>query len=123
MRTKPGNRATSAETKAHHRLSLGSTSAYAGHLSSLVFGKIKSLWTAQASTANSGLNQLAGTHHSTQYIFLFSNLSSVHFIIEITYCQKLFRSVFVLFEQYSIFLLSFWFEHGIIFARVVLRLR
>lgn len=49
--------------KAHHRLSLGSStaSAYAGHLSSMVYGKIKSLWTAQTSTANSGLNQLAGT--------------------------------------------------------------
>lgn len=49
--------------KAHHRLSLGSSqaSAYAGHLSSMVYGKIKSLWSAQTSTANSGLNQLAGT--------------------------------------------------------------
>lgn len=37
-----------------HRLSLG-TSA------SMVFGKIKSLWSAQSSTANAGLNQLAGT--------------------------------------------------------------
>lgn len=37
-----------------HRLSLG-TSA------SMVFGKIKSLWSAQTSTANAGLNQLAGT--------------------------------------------------------------
>ncbi|XP_052565733.1 protein TANC2 isoform X3 [Culex pipiens pallens] len=35
-----------------HRLSLG-TSA------SMVFGKIKSLWSAQSSTANAGLNQLA----------------------------------------------------------------
>lgn len=46
------------QQKAYHRLSLGGTSAYAGHLSSLVFGKIKSLWTAQT-TANDGLNQLA----------------------------------------------------------------
>lgn len=53
---------SSGDTKYQNRLSLGSTSAYAGHLSSLVFGKIKSLWTAQSSTANSGLNQLAGTN-------------------------------------------------------------
>lgn len=46
------------QQKAYHRLSLGGTSAYAGHLSSLVFGKIKSLWTDQTS-ANDGLNQLA----------------------------------------------------------------
>ena len=46
-----------------NRLSLGNPSAYAGHLSSLVFGKIKSLWTAQSSTANTGLNLLAGTNH------------------------------------------------------------
>lgn len=49
-----------AEKKLHHRISLGATpAAYAGHLSSVVFGKIKSLWTVQSSTANSGLNQLA----------------------------------------------------------------
>lgn len=34
---------------------------YAGHLSSLVFGKIKSLWSAQTTTTSAGLNQLAGT--------------------------------------------------------------
>lgn len=44
--------------KSYHRLSLGGTSAYAGHLSSFVFGKIKSLWTQQT-TASAGLNQLA----------------------------------------------------------------
>lgn len=42
--------------RAYHRLSLGGTSAYAGHLSSMVFSKIKSLWNA---AENSGLNQLA----------------------------------------------------------------
>ncbi|KFB34853.1 AGAP004244-PA-like protein [Anopheles sinensis] len=36
-----------------HRLSLGSSA-------SMVFGKIKSLWSAQATTVNAGLNQLAG---------------------------------------------------------------
>lgn len=56
------SKCSSTDNKSQHRLSLGSTSAYAGHLSSLVFGKIKSLWTAQSSTANSGLNQLAGTN-------------------------------------------------------------
>lgn len=48
------------QQKLHNRLSLGGTSAYAGHLSSLVFGKIKSLWTAQT-TDHAGLNQLATT--------------------------------------------------------------
>lgn len=44
-----------------NRLSLGSsTTAYAGHLGSIVFGKIKSLWSAHSTIFNSGLNQLAG---------------------------------------------------------------
>lgn len=48
------------EKLAAYRQSLSNSTAYAGHLSSLVFGKIKSLWSAQASTFNLGLNQLAG---------------------------------------------------------------
>lgn len=45
--------------KAHHRFSTGShtASAYAGQLSTMVFGKIRSLWTAHED--NVGLNQLA----------------------------------------------------------------
>lgn len=43
-----------------NRLSLGGSTAYAGHLSSIVFGKIKSLWSAHSTIFNSGLNQLAG---------------------------------------------------------------
>lgn len=53
-----GRSAHMDQHKPYHRLSLGGTSAYAGHLSSLVFGKIKSLWTQQT-TENAGLNQLA----------------------------------------------------------------
>lgn len=45
--------------RAYHRLSLNGTSAYAGHLSSMVFSKIKSLWNTTQSTNNAGLNQLA----------------------------------------------------------------
>uniref|UniRef100_A0A182NCZ4 Protein TANC2 n=1 Tax=Anopheles dirus TaxID=7168 RepID=A0A182NCZ4_9DIPT len=41
-----------------HRLSLGSSA-------SMVFGKIKSLWSAQATTVNAGLNQLAGMGSSS----------------------------------------------------------
>lgn len=48
------------EKLAAYRQSLSNSTAYAGHLSSLVFGKIKSLWSAQASTFNLGLNQFAG---------------------------------------------------------------
>lgn len=45
-----------------NRLSLAGTSVYAGHLSSLVFGKIKSLWSVNSSNSSeAGLNQLAGT--------------------------------------------------------------
>jgi len=54
-----------------HRISLHGTSAYAGHLSSLVFGKIKSLWSAQTSTTNAGLNQLAG--RDLNFTFRLSN--------------------------------------------------
>lgn len=44
-----------------NRLSLAGTSVYAGHLSSLVFGKIKSLWSVNSSNSSeAGLNQLAG---------------------------------------------------------------
>lgn len=46
------------ESHKHNRFSLGETSAYAGHLGSIVFGKIKSLWSAHSTTFNSGLNQL-----------------------------------------------------------------
>ncbi|KAH8373403.1 hypothetical protein KR009_005961, partial [Drosophila setifemur] len=47
-----------------NRLSLAGTSVYAGHLSSLVFGKIKSLWSVNSSNSSeAGLNQLAGTAH------------------------------------------------------------
>lgn len=51
--------------KAHHRLSLGSTSAstYAGQLSTMVFGKIRSLWTAQEDQM--GLNQLTASADRT----------------------------------------------------------
>ncbi|XP_039149909.1 protein TANC2 isoform X2 [Drosophila simulans] len=53
-----------------NRLSLAGTSVYAGHLSSLVFGKIKSLWSVNSSNSSeAGLNQLAGSdaidHHSS----------------------------------------------------------
>ncbi|XP_046867950.1 protein TANC2 isoform X4 [Drosophila willistoni] len=53
-----------------NRLSLAGTSVYAGHLSSLVFGKIKSLWSVNSSNSSEmGLNQLAGSdvldHHSS----------------------------------------------------------
>lgn len=48
------------EKLAGYRQSLSQSTAYAGHLSSMVFGKIKSLWSAQASTFNLGLNQFAG---------------------------------------------------------------
>ncbi|SPP76633.1 protein TANC1 isoform X2 [Drosophila guanche] len=54
-----------------NRLSLAGTSVYAGHLSSLVFGKIKSLWSVNSSNSSeAGLNQLAGggdalDHHSS----------------------------------------------------------
>ncbi|KAH8264924.1 hypothetical protein KR038_008016 [Drosophila bunnanda] len=45
-----------------NRLSLAGTSVYAGHLSSLVFGKIKSLWSVNSSNSSeTGLNQLSGT--------------------------------------------------------------
>lgn len=63
--------------RAYHRLSLGGTSAYAGHLSSMVFSKIKSLWNA---AENSGLNQLAtGTH--TRFSTLFSVLRLSIFLL------------------------------------------
>lgn len=48
------------EKLAAYRQSLSNSSAYAGHLSSMVYGKIKSLWSAQATTFNLGLNQFAG---------------------------------------------------------------
>lgn len=48
------------EKLAAYRQQLSNSTAYAGHLSSLVFGKIKSLWSAQASTFELGLNQFAG---------------------------------------------------------------
>ncbi|XP_067644240.1 protein TANC2 isoform X3 [Eurosta solidaginis] len=43
-----------------NRLSLAGTSVYAGHLSSLVFGKIKSLWSVNSNSSDAGLNQFAG---------------------------------------------------------------
>nr|XP_036214254.1 protein TANC1 isoform X1 [Bactrocera oleae] len=43
-----------------NRLSLAGTSVYAGHLSSLVFGKIKSLWSVNSTSSDAGLNQFAG---------------------------------------------------------------
>ena len=51
---------SAAQPASSYKISLSNSTAYAGHLSSLVFGKIKSLWTAQTSTDNLGLNQLAG---------------------------------------------------------------
>lgn len=52
---RPGQKAN--EKLALYRQSLSDS---AGHLSSKVFGKIKSLWSAQTSTFNLGLNQFAG---------------------------------------------------------------
>lgn len=54
-----------------YRQRLSNSTTYAGHLSSLVYGKIKSLWSAQASTFNLGLNQLAGR---TNFKFLACSL-------------------------------------------------
>lgn len=51
---------SAAQPASSYKISLSNSTAYAGHLSSLVFGKIKSLWTAQTLTDNLGLNQLAG---------------------------------------------------------------
>lgn len=53
-----GGRRQKNEKLATYRQSLSNSSA--GQLSSMVFGKIKSLWSAQASTFNLGLNQFAG---------------------------------------------------------------
>lgn len=55
-------------TRAQHRLSTGSVQAqqYAGQLSTRVFGKIRSLWSASEAGSEAGLNQLAtGTDHAT----------------------------------------------------------
>lgn len=60
LRRKNDVRRLKNEKLAAYRQSLSNSTAYAGHLSSLVFGKIKSLWSAQASTFNLGLNQFAG---------------------------------------------------------------
>lgn len=68
--------------KAHHRFSTGShtASAYAGQLSTLVFGKIRSLWTAH--DGNVGLNQLAsGTSESFLHFVCFSLLCSFVWIV------------------------------------------
>lgn len=56
-----------------NRLSLAGTSVYAGHLSSLVFGKIKSLWSVNSNSSDAGLNQFAGTDifHVSSFIVLF----------------------------------------------------
>lgn len=43
-----------------NRLSLAGTSVYAGHLSSLVLGKIKSLWSVNSNSTDGGLNQFTG---------------------------------------------------------------
>ncbi|KAL9903589.1 protein TANC2 isoform X2 [Glossina fuscipes] len=52
---------TTASENRLNRLSLAGTSVYAGHLSSLVLGKIKSLWAVPSNTADSGLIQFAGS--------------------------------------------------------------
>ncbi|XP_059217031.1 protein TANC2 isoform X2 [Stomoxys calcitrans] len=46
-----------------NRLSLAGTSVYAGHLSSLVLGKIKSFWSVNSNSSEGGLNQFAGSDH------------------------------------------------------------
>lgn len=51
--------AADRETNKFNRLSLG-TITTPGQLSSFVFGKIKSLWSADETSANVGLNLLAG---------------------------------------------------------------
>ncbi|XP_058987216.1 protein TANC2-like isoform X3 [Musca domestica] len=46
-----------------NRLSLAGTSVYAGHLSSLVLGKIKSLWSVNSNSSEGGLNQFTASDH------------------------------------------------------------
>lgn len=59
--------------RAYQRLSLNGTSAYAGHLSSMVFSKIKSLWNTTQTTNNAGLNQLAtGTTQNDSFFNSFA---------------------------------------------------
>ncbi|KAH8268728.1 hypothetical protein KR018_000029 [Drosophila ironensis] len=65
LKTTSAQHGASSENRLN-RLSLAGTSVYAGHLSSLVFGKIKSLWSVNSSNSSeAGLNQLAGTDHDT----------------------------------------------------------
>lgn len=55
-----------------NRLSLAGTSVYAGHLSSLVLGKIKSLWSVNSNSTDGGLNQFSGrTPFSTLHLHCF----------------------------------------------------
>lgn len=55
--------AADRDTNKFNRLSLGAITT-PGQLSSFVFGKIKSLWSADETSANVGLNLLAGMINS-----------------------------------------------------------
>ncbi|XP_044570823.1 protein TANC2 isoform X5 [Drosophila ananassae] len=73
LKTTSAQHGASSENRLN-RLSLAGTSVYAGHLSSLVFGKIKSLWSVNSSNSSeTGLNQLSGSDaldHSQHSSFL-----------------------------------------------------
>ncbi|XP_046809303.1 protein TANC2 isoform X3 [Lucilia cuprina] len=61
--TSSSSESTTGSENRLNRLSLAGTSVYAGHLSSLVLGKIKSLWSVNSNSADGGLNQFTGSDH------------------------------------------------------------
>ena len=77
--TSSSSESTAGSENRLNRLSLAGTSVYAGHLSSLVLGKLKSLWTVNSNSADGGLNQFTGRIHFIIFLhFLCSYVITLH---------------------------------------------
>lgn len=74
--TSSSSESTAGSENRLNRLSLAGTSVYAGHLSSLVLGKLKSLWTVNSNSADGGLNQFTGRtfHYFLSFFFFVFNI-------------------------------------------------
>lgn len=70
------------EKLGEYRKNLSNSTAYAaGHLSSMVLGKMKSMWSAKASTFNLGLNQFAGR----TYFYISCGCCSIYWLMSVTF--------------------------------------